>query len=300
VNPKPKEISMLGNLFTRTRKLLWDGGWVDQLSATGKLRLYLYLLFAFGAVLILVTEGFSHFVAELGITFVIAALLGLTVDSALKTELVRDVFEAAFNYVLPGELKEEVARVINYRFLCKIHSVVVEVTEIDDDLVNVTMSFERHIYNITSDPQVFNPFVDIDEWGIQGHPSDLDYYKVEIGQTIFNAKREQDGPGGKLVFRVQDHITVPRNEVVKITGKYHETRHRNDQISLGLGNPTINPTINVKLPKGFAHTCSFGIPGEIIVASGIEARYQLKGTQFPGQDTKIRWWPTSRPSIASE
>jgi hypothetical protein len=47
---------------------------------------------AIGAVLILVTQGGSHFIAELGVAFVIAALLGLTVHWALEINLVRDVF----------------------------------------------------------------------------------------------------------------------------------------------------------------------------------------------------------------
>ena len=70
----------------------------------------------------------------MGVAFVIAAVLGLTVDWALKAELARDVFQAAFNYVLPDELKEEVQRVINYKFLCRKHYGLIEVTPAGSDL----------------------------------------------------------------------------------------------------------------------------------------------------------------------
>jgi hypothetical protein len=63
---------------------------------------------------------------------------------------------------------------------------------------------------------------------------------------------------------------------------------------LGFGNTTVNPTIVVRASKDLCHQCTFGVPGEQIEVSAIEKKYQLKGTQFPGQEIKIRWWPVDK------
>jgi hypothetical protein len=160
--------------------------------------------------------------------------------------------------------------------------------------VNVSISFERRLYNITSDPQTIEPHIDFEEWGIHDHPSGLDFYKVQIdGEEAHDATRCPDGPGGRLVYKVKKTITVPSKKSILITAKYHETRYKNDQMMIAFNNPSKNPTVRVSLPDKFKHTCSFGIPGEIFESSLIEERHTLEGTQFPGQETKIRWWPAS-------
>ena len=58
---------------------------------------------------------------DLGLSLITASILGITVDRALKIEIVRDVFNVAFRYVLPPELKEEIFTIINYRFICDRH-----------------------------------------------------------------------------------------------------------------------------------------------------------------------------------
>lgn len=60
----------------------------------------------------------AHLARDLGPALFTAGVLGLTVDTFLKREFARDVFVAAFRYVLPDELKEEVRRIISYKFLC--------------------------------------------------------------------------------------------------------------------------------------------------------------------------------------
>ena len=205
--------------------------WLGGLPSEWKLRISLVILLLIGSVLLFIFgESLSHAIAEVGIALIIAAILGLTVERALKTDLVQNVFLAAFNYVLPDELKDEVARVINYRFLCRKQVVVIEGTLIDGDNMRISISVERFIYNITHHPEPFRPFVDIDEWGVQSHPSYLDYYMVEMNGNFWDAKRLEDGPGGKLVFKVVPDIMVPRDRYLKITGRWFETRRSNDQI----------------------------------------------------------------------
>jgi len=49
----------------------------------------------------------GHVVHDLGIAFVVAAVLGLTVDFSLKTEVAKDVFKATLGYILRPEFRDE-------------------------------------------------------------------------------------------------------------------------------------------------------------------------------------------------
>ena len=156
--------------------------------------------------------------------------------------------------------------------------------------MRVDISFERVIENITRNSETFTPFLDIDEWGFRGKSSSLCYCYIEMSGQKFVAKQKENGPGGKLVYKV-DPISVPSKASIRFIGKFSEFRRRNGEVSLGWGTATVNPVVRVSLPEGFSHTCSFGIPGEQIEASRIDKNHELHGTQFPGQETKIRWWP---------
>ena len=71
--------------------------WLGGLPSEWKLRISLVILLLIGSVLLFIFgESLSHAIAEVGIALIIAAILGLTVDRALKTDLVQNVFLAAF------------------------------------------------------------------------------------------------------------------------------------------------------------------------------------------------------------
>ena len=94
-----------------------------------------------------------------------AGILGLTVDTFLKRELARDVFVAAFRYVLPDELKEEVHRIISYKFLCIESTTIVSISSLSNDLVRVEIRHERTFKNITGHTEPFSGTFALDEWG---------------------------------------------------------------------------------------------------------------------------------------
>jgi hypothetical protein len=106
---------------------------------------------------------------EVGAGSITASILGLTVDTFLKGELLRDVFQAAFSYVLPEELRAEVHRVINYKFICKRSYTIVKITRLCDDLVKVEIMHERLIENITKYAESFLVEFQVDEWGFRDH-----------------------------------------------------------------------------------------------------------------------------------
>jgi hypothetical protein len=77
-------------------------------------------------------EWAQHLARDVSVALFVAALLSVSVETFFRAEFARDVFYAAFSYVLPDELKEEINRVINYKFICERHHMILKITEIDD------------------------------------------------------------------------------------------------------------------------------------------------------------------------
>src|SRR5262245_44463209 len=57
----------------------------------------------------------QHLARDLAVALFVAGLLAASVDTFFKTEFARDVFNAAFAYFLPNELKQEIKRIIEYK-----------------------------------------------------------------------------------------------------------------------------------------------------------------------------------------
>jgi hypothetical protein len=89
----------------------------------------------------------AHLAGALSPPLFTAGILGLTVDIFLKRELARDVFVAAFRYILPDELKEEVQRIISYKFLCIDSTTIVSISAPSNDIVRVEIKHERTFKN---------------------------------------------------------------------------------------------------------------------------------------------------------
>ena len=75
-------------------------------------------------------------IRNLGTAVFIAAMLGLTIDRWLKTQIARDVFQAALGYFLPQEFREEVANVARFKFLCERHVAKLHIKDIGDGSVH--------------------------------------------------------------------------------------------------------------------------------------------------------------------
>ena len=80
-----------------------------------------------------------------------------------------------------------------------------------------------------------------------------------------------------------------KDEVVLISQGY-EIKSANSEFMINFVNPTVNPVVEIEMPTGFKHSFGFGVPGEEVSKSSIHERYELNGTQFPGQFMQLRWW----------
>jgi hypothetical protein len=221
-----------------------------------------------------------------------AGVLGLTVDTFLKREFARDVFTAAFRYVLPDELKEEVRRIIGYKFLCTDSLSVVTITELSDELVRVHISHERTFKNITDHTEPFVVTVALDEWGFE-EKSHVEECYVQSGDTRKDAEASPDYKNKIEAIGLKSEVLdIKSGDTVKTVSKGYEVHRKNGEIHMEFSHPSTNPVVRVEVPAGIQESCTFGIPNEKVTLSRITKQYKLEGTQFPGQHTRVRWWPS--------
>jgi hypothetical protein len=228
---------------------------------------------------------------EIGVAFLIAAIIGATIDSILKVELLRDVFFATFKYAFHPALQNEILRIMRYRLICDNHALRVKIEIIDSEAVRVTCEMRRRIRNIGSSSAKIAPSLHIDEWGFPQEKSSIIECKAEPqeGNTIL--ARQHETTDDTIKFQGRETSLAPKKYVI-MTTKWTEVRRHNDSIYIHLSHPTIDPEIEVPPVPGFKIVRSFGSASEEIEEI-LSSRQVLKGTYLPFHYMVIRWWPES-------
>ena len=238
-------------------------------------------------------EWLRPFLTDLGPAFFTVGLLGLTVDIFLKRQIARDVFNAAFRYVLPDELKDEVLRIISYKFICTDSLLIVSIDPIGNGLVRVNIKIERTAKNITRHTESMPIGFAVDEWGFHNHTSGISKCAYEMGDGIWRDCGDDPSYSatkyalGKIS---KEPLRVKSGQIIRFVAEGWEIQRENGNFWMFNSAPAINPVIEVNIPAPFLHGCSFGVPGEKVLTSSIAAHYRLDGAQFPGQNVQIRWW----------
>jgi hypothetical protein len=272
--------------------------WIERQISWAQLRLWLWLgamVLVGGAASVwghlLPRDWAQHIARDLGPALFTTGLLGLTVHTFLNREIARDVFQAAFRYVLPAELKDEVARIITNKFICIDHYMEFTIVVIDADLIRLQIKVERTLKNITRHTEKIGASFALDEWGFPDHPSEIEVCKLILGSGAEEL--------GKPVEKDVDHIRqttkevgVKSGETVKFVSRGSEVHRINGEHLIQFAHPTVNPVVLVVAPSEFKHSCSFGVQGKV-TQSSISEKYTLDGTQFPGQYVRLRWWPAN-------
>lgn len=228
-------------------------------------------------------------VEEAGMALMIAAILGGTVDGLFKTELVRDAFLATFRYVARPELLDEVLRIIRYRLVCDSHRWLVKIEIIDDDAVRVTCETHRKIKNVGASAEPVRAYIHIDDWGFKCEKSKIHRCEIVIeGKGVIYGE-EKLQTDGTLMYST-DHFPLNPKKYCTMISKWTEVRRHNDLVYVNFQCPTIDPEIEVQLPKGFKATRSFGAASTEI-ESTISDRETARGTYLPFHVMVVRWWP---------
>jgi hypothetical protein len=233
------------------------------------------------------TEAFST-------ALLVAAFLALSVDISLKTQLLRDAFSAAYQYILPRELKNEIPKLMKFDFVAERHNWTVAIEKHDEETVRVTTSIERRLKNVTSGTRNAVGLYQTFDFGFkQGKSEILEYRaKTEDGRTI-------DAENAKLVAphsieaRIKGDLSVPPGKQITLHGKAVQYRRYIDIMFETFLYPAVNPEINVIIPDEFEFEVQFGTEGEGKEKDQYMNRFRLTGAYIPGQFMLVRWWPKS-------
>ena len=217
----------------------------------------------------------------------IAAALGATVDTALKIELVRDAFFAAFQYAFPKPLQGEILRIMRYRLICEKHFLLVRLEEIDEDTVRVTCEVNRRIKNVSSSPEKIRPRLHIDEWGFAEKSKILECrMEMPDGTKVVGTPKKTTDPsilweGREMSIESEEHVTL--------ISKWSEVRRANDSVYFHFSHPTVDPELEIPPVSGFTITRSFG-SASTKVDEVFSGRQVLSGTYLPYHYMVVRWW----------
>ncbi len=239
----------------------------------------------------------AEIVRDSGIALVTASVLGFTIDRWIKSDLAKDVFEAAAGYFLPQEFKAEIKRIGEYKFICEKHYLKVQIENSENDCARVATTYERKFRNITSAKADLKGYVHTDEWGFIHELSKIIELELELDDgrrnsaDLANVATNANGVPGLLA--TTETVSVAPNNTATAFAKWSEIRRRNDEISVQFGWPTLNPEIEVVAPD-FECTVSFGPLDDEGKISQILRNYNrltFSGTYFPGQRMRVRFWP---------
>jgi hypothetical protein len=226
---------------------------------------------------------------EVGVAFMIAATLAATVDVALKTALIRDVFFATFRYAFPPPLQSEILRIAAYRLICEKHTWGVKIEKIDAEAVRLTSEVRRRIKNIGSSSVKIGPDLHIDDWGFPQEKAQIMecIAAFEGGQKV--PATRHDSSLSTIHFKGREIPLEPGRSVTMIS-RWSEIRRHNDSVYVSFSCPTLDPEIEVEHPHGYSVARTFGS------ASGqteeiFTGRVVVSGTYMPFHFMVVRWWP---------
>jgi hypothetical protein len=252
-----------------------------------------------GAVILISTLGIvgSHlidakfwkeFIGHIGTAGIIAGLLGLTIDYWMRKQIVDDVFEAAFGYALPDDIKEEMRAVYSNNVICESHEHLIELEQIDDDLVRVTMSIERTLKNLGNVTQELPIKLGTDDFSFR-LPSEVLDFKYRFGSGNFIdclslCKKRRRGR-----FIEAKAVKLPSEATITFLQKFTEIHRANDLTFIQFSRATRNPRLRVAVPDDYEYEIGFSHRTPP-VKSHYSGAHELPGIMLPHQSIQFRWW----------
>lgn len=182
----------------------------------------LVLISLLGLVLLLIAHDdrviavwLSPLVTELGLAFVIAAILGAIVDRELKQGLLTDAVEAALGYLLPAELKSELKWIYGLKFMAEQHFHVRLEHLQEERAVILHATVSRRIENVSNTTEKIDIVGGTEEWFVPGH-------RTSIVTCEYRLTKSGDDRGSKPVSLQQTEesfgITYGPSEVILAPG----------------------------------------------------------------------------------
>lgn len=280
----PPTLNLKGDQMDGRKNLVWTEAIPPWLVLT--------ILFLVGLALTALPKHWHEYamaiVHLLGEAFIVAALLGMTIDGWFKQELAKNVFYAAMGEFVRPEFKREVRRMATFKWLCVRSDCHLVMKDLGDGVVELTITVERDIQNISTSKEKFSGYFGVDQWGFPERPS-----RVELCELVFDGNSVKPTEPVSRIDHLSistEEISVPAGEIVKAIYRGVEHRRINDHWIFAVRTPTINPSVFVDKPDSIEAGVTFSARDELRLLPQLK-KTTLDGVLFPGQVQIVRWWP---------
>jgi hypothetical protein len=270
----------------RHKDLIW------RLIAFGLSGLALVMLpHAWGTYEVLVKES----VSEIGKALIVAGVLGMGVDFALKRDLVRDAVEAAIGYLLPPQLRNEMEWVSGLRVIAEQTYHVTLIHKPEDHVVIVRATYDRIIKNVSGETAQVRIAGGTDEWFNQTQESRItsaeyryfrdDKYEEPIPLPI---KIMEAG----IAYGSEKKVSLRHDEMIHVSVAYEMVCPEHGMESLTYRYPVENPVVQVEVPPTLKAHISIRHREPAHAYKDWQTGYltsRVNGTLLPHQDVYVIW-----------
>jgi hypothetical protein len=221
----------------------------------------------------------------------------------LKKSLARDVFKAAFGYLLPKEIRQEMDWLYGIKIICLEHYQSIEIKKINTDhsLVTIDVQYQRTFKNVSNSSEKVRLSLGIDEWCRNGHKSKIisfGYLKDHVRKEFFGDKIETKLFENSMSLRfalegdTSHEIEVKPGEEITCWAEYQEIKSTSDNHVFSFKYPTKNPRVTVKKEVDFNHYIGFATrKTEQIIEEDIgNDTKRFNGLMLPHQHINVKWW----------
>ncbi len=254
-----------------------------------RVHLSLLCLFLAGLFLLQVDLPFNE---HIGIAFIIAAILGITVDIYLKQNLANDAVSAALGYLLPDELKDELRWIYDQKFLAT-QTFNVRLEHIPEKKIVVMHgSVVRKIKNISNEKANVVFSGGAEEWFHPHATSEITKcgYTVADETTLVTPIRTESG----ITYKGPDGgIPVERDKTLEWFFSYSTVLSENGMEALVHRYPIVDAQVIVEAPTSLLVHVNYSNRGKYEKEQPLETGFisrPLKGILLPHQDIRIYWY----------
>jgi hypothetical protein len=233
--------------------------------------------------------------AELGRALLIAALLGVVIDEALKRDLIRDAVSAALGYLLPQELKQELGWIYGQQVMAS-QSFHVRLEHIPKDRVVILHgTVQRKLTNKAGKEITVDVQGGVEEWFIPGRETKL-HSCIYVRHDKSTGKKTQTnvciGKGQYGLTYGPAVVPLAPEESIDVTFSYAMPHADHGLEVLSFRYPLVEPTILVEAPDSLLVSATFShrtrYRDEAPPESGVIS-HRLEGVLLPHQDIRIYW-----------
>jgi hypothetical protein len=239
---------------------------------------------------------FAELLVGLGINLIAALIVILLFQDPVQKLIHRDAFRAVMGYMLPEQLRGELAWVYGFKTVCTETRCTVTLGQSGDPLlVKMRLRIDRTFENKSGAADKFNLSFDLEQWGHGASEITSFRYRTPGGDWIESSESRPTGTGGIEVVPVP--MTLKPGEQARMIAEGFEIKQRNDEYTLVFLRPSDRPEI-IALSEidGMTIDVTFGSRHPKETAD--HGHFILPGTVLPYQGTRIRWWPTMHAELA--